>query len=567
MTHSALQDILILLGAAILVVTFFKKLNLSPVLGYLFAGIAIGPYGFDLVSYNTATAYLAEFGVVFLLFYIGLELSFERLKSMRLYVFGIGFLQVAITSSIFILICNLVGLNYASSIIIGTGLALSSTAVVLKVLAEQGEEMTRVGRVSISILIFQDIVVVFLLVLVPSLAKDPTHLPSTMLHAGLKALLAVAIMLAAGRWVIKPLFNFIGTLKSEEIFAATTLMVVLLSSFVTENFGLSLALGAFLAGLMMAETEFRHQVEANILPFKSLLLGLFFMSVGMLVDIQLLQQRAWEILAISGAVLVVKAGIIFFLCRLFGFKTGKSLHAGLVLAQIGEFAFIMFGQANHYELLEGELYQMLLVSVSLTMALTPLMAMIGQRLSRHLKQNIKLSQEELVQELRDLNNHIVIAGFGRVGRVVAKVLMSQKESFVAIDNDIKNVREGRKLGFPVYFGDTANPELMSSIGLKRAKGMILTLNDKRISSKIASLAARAMPGMPIIARGWDLDHVKQLEKAGATLALAEAYEIGLHMATASLERTGTNEQEIERLLKAFRVEDYRLLKELSSRKA
>lgn len=567
MTHSALQDILILLGAAILVVTFFKKLNLSPVLGYLFAGIAIGPYGFDLVSYNTATAYLAEFGVVFLLFYIGLELSFERLKSMRLYVFGVGLLQVIITSSLFILICHIIGLNYTASIIIGTGLALSSTAVVLKVLAEQGEEMSRVGRVAISILIFQDIVVVFLLVLVPSLAKDPTHLPATMMHAGFKAALAVAIMLAAGRWLIKPLFNFIGTLKSEEIFAATTLMVVLLSAFVTENFGLSLALGAFLAGLMMAETEFRHQVEANILPFKSLLLGLFFMSVGMLVDIQLLQQKVFQILSISALVMLVKAGVIFLICRLFGFKTGKALHSGLVLAQIGEFAFIMFGQANHYALLEDDIYQVLLVSVSLTMALTPLMGVVGQRISRHLKHNIKLSQEELVQELKDLNNHIVIAGFGRVGRVVAKVLMSQKETFVAIDTDIKNVREGRKMGFPVYFGDSANPALLNTIGLKRAKALILTINDKRISSKIASLASRSVPEIPIIARGWDLDHVRQLEKAGATLALAEAFEIGLHMATSSLERVGTNEQEIERILKSFRVEDYRLLKELSARKA
>lgn len=566
MPHSALQDILILLSAAIVVVTFFRKLHLSPVLGYLFAGIAIGPYGLELITYNSTTAYLAEFGVVFLLFYIGLELSLERLKIMWRYVFGLGMLQVALTSLAFIGICRLIGLDSASAIIIGTGLSLSSTAVVLKVVSEQGEEMSKVGRTAISILIFQDIIVVFLLVLVPLLKRDTTNIVMSLGDAGLKALAALVIIAAVGRFLIKPLFDFIGALKSEEIFSATTLLVVLLSAFTTEYFGLTMALGAFLAGLMMAETEFRHQVEADILPYKSLLLGLFFLSIGMLMDIDLLRAEIGTILLLSLVVMTVKGGIIFGLCRLFGFKNGTALHSALLLAQIGEFAFVLFGLANRQHLLPDETHQILLVAVSLTMALTPPMAILGKRIARRLKRNIKLTQEELEHETSDLRSHIIVAGFGRVGRVASKVLLAQKEPFIAIDNDMRNVRDGRKLGLPVVFGDASNPEVLHSLGLKRARALILTINDKRASSKIASIASREMPGLPIIARAWDVEHIKQLEKSGARHAVAEAFEIGLQMVTSSLNLVGSSEQEVEYILKTFRQEDYRLLKELSARK-
>lgn len=567
MPHSALQDILILLSAAVVVVTFFRKLNLSPVLGYLFAGILIGPYGLELITYNSTTAYLAEFGVVFLLFYIGLELSLERLKSMWRYVFGLGALQVILTSVAFIGICLWMGMDHATAIIIGTGLSLSSTAVVLKVISEQGEEMSKVGRTAISVLIFQDIIVVFLLVLVPLLKRDAESILPALGMAGLKALGALIVIAAVGRFLIKPLFNFIGALKSEEVFSATTLLVVLLSAFATEHFGLSLALGAFLAGLMMAETEFRHQVEADILPYKSLLLGLFFLSIGMLMDIDLLRAQIGTILLLSAVVLAVKGGIIFLLCRLFGFKNGSALHSALLLAQIGEFAFILFGLANRQHLLADETHQMLLVAVSLTMALTPLMSILGKRIARRLKRNLKLTQEELEHETSDLSSHIIVAGFGRVGRVASKVLLAQKEPFIAIDSDIRNVRDGRKLGIPVVYGDASNPEVLHSLGIKRARALIVTINDKRASSKIASIASREIPGLPIIARAWDVEHIKQLEKSGARHAVAEAFEIGLQMVTSSLSLIGNSEQEVDYILKTFRQEDYRLLKELAAKKA
>lgn len=567
MTQGGLPDILYLLGAAIIVVTCFKKLNLSPVLGYLFAGIAIGPYGLELVNYTSTTAYIAEFGIVFLLFYIGLELNFERLKAMRTHVFGLGLLQVALTSAILIGICQWLGLSMALSVIIGSALSLSSTAVVLKVLAEQNDEMSKVGRTSIAVLIFQDVIVVFLLVLVPLLASgDNTQLAKTLLEAGIRAFLALAAIILVGKFLIRPLFQIVARVKSEELFSATTLAVVLGSAFATEHYGLSLALGAFLAGLMMAETEFRHQVEADIMPYKSLLLGLFFMTVGMLIDVELLQQKTLHIVAIAATILLVKCLVIFLLSRLFGLKLGQALHAGLILSQVGEFAFILFGMANREGILENALYQELIVATALTMALTPVLGILGKRLARRLNPSIRLSGEELLNEAKDLNNHIIICGYGRVGRVVARVLSARREQFIVIDSDSSNVREGRKNGKPVLFGDATKRDILNAVGLKRAKAVLITMNDRRASSRLAALISQEQPSLPIIARAWDTEHVKQLEKNGAKLAVAEAYELGLVMAASALDATGTEQAELDRTLKSFRSDDYALLKALSAGK-
>ena len=568
MPHGGLADVIYLLGAAIVVVTCFKKLNLSPVLGYLFAGTAIGPYGLKLVEYTDTTAEIAEFGIVFLLFSIGLELNWDRLKAMRSYVFGLGFLQVSLTSALFIFICHFLGLGLALSIVIGSAISLSSTAVVLKVLDEQGDEMTKVGRTSLSVLIFQDIIVVFLLVLVPLLAGGNTNeIFGTLWQAGLRAAAVLAVITIVGKFFLHPMFQFIGKVKSEELFSATTLIVVLGSSFATNHYGLSLALGAFLAGLMISETEFRLQVEADITPYKSLLLGLFFMSVGMLIDVSLLYHKAAQIAGITSLILLLKGLIIFILCRLFGLKMGKALHTGLIMSQVGEFAFILFGMANREGILENTLYQELLVATALTMALTPLMAAFGKRAARRLNPNIKLSADELLNEAKDLNNHIIIFGYGRVGRVIAKVLSAQDEQYIVIDSDSTNVREGRKNSKPVLYGDATKKDILYAVGLKRAKAVIVTMNDKRVASRLVSILTEEQPGLTVVARAWDTEHVKQLEKAGAKLAIAEAYEIGLVMAASTLNMSGTEESELDRIMKTFRNDDYALLKALSSKKA
>ena len=567
MPHGALADVIYLLGAAIVVVTCFKKLNLSPVLGYLFAGTAIGPYGLKLINYTSTTSYLAEFGIVFLLFSIGLELNLDRLKAMRRYVFGLGLLQMLLSSALFIAVSYFLGLSLPLAIVIGSALSLSSTAVVLRVLDEQGDEMTKVGRASLAMLIFQDITVVFLLVLVPLLADGNTEaILTTLGRAGLRAAIALVIITLIGKYLIHPLFQFVGNAKSEELFSATTLVIVLGSAFATEYYGLSMALGAFLAGLMISETEFRMQVEADITPYKSLLLGLFFMSIGMLIDIDLLLEKGPQILSIAAIILLLKSVLIFILCRLFGLKIGPSLHTGLIMAQVGEFAFVLFGMANRKDLLDSALYQELLVAIALTMALTPLMASFGKRAARRLSPNIKLSAGELLKEAEDLSGHIIIFGYGRVGRVISKVLAAQDERHIIIDSDGINVREGRKNGKPVLFGDATKKDILNAVGLKRAKAVIITMNDKRISSKLASIISEEVPAIPIIARAWDTEHVKQLEKAGAKLAIAEAYELGLVMASSTLNMAGTEESELDRIMKTFRNDDYALLKALSAGK-
>jgi CPA2 family monovalent cation:H+ antiporter-2 len=290
------------------------------------------------------------------------------------------------------------------------------------------------------------------------------------------------------------------------------------------------------------------------------------MSVGMLIDVELLYEKAPEIIGIALGILALKGFIIFILCRLFGLKLGQALHAGLILAQVGEFAFILFGMANKKGLMDNDLYQELLVATALTMALTPLMAILGKRAARRLNPAIKLSTEELLNEVKDLNNHIIICGYGRVGRVVAKVLTMRHEPFIVIDSDSTNVREGRKNGRPVLFGDASKKEILEAVGLKRAKAMVLTMNDKKIASRLANVISDEIPSLPIIARAWDTEHVKQLEKAGVKHAVAEAYELGLVISHHVLEVTGTEEAELDRTLKSFRNDDYALLKALAAGK-
>ena len=356
MQDNVLILVITLIATAVFVVAIFKKLHLSPVLGYLVAGATIGDHGFGLVTY-TQTSFLGELGVVFLLFAIGLELSIERLKAMRHYVFGLGSLQVLITALIIAAAVIIVTCDNNSAIIISGGLALSSTAIVMQVLNETKSQSTQVGRVSLAILLLQDFIVVPLLVIVPLLGVDgdtPISLPYILATSLIKTILALSIIFVAGRVLLRPLFSFIIPDHSEnsELPIAVTLLVVLTASWGTEHFGLSLALGAFVSGILVAETDFRIKAEESVYPFKSLLLGLFFMSVGMKIDVMEIYKQLAIIITFSLALIVLKTLIISALCILFGFNKGVALHAGLLLSQGGEFAFILFGLGKEHGVLE-----------------------------------------------------------------------------------------------------------------------------------------------------------------------------------------------------------------------
>ncbi|MDX2074661.1 MAG: monovalent cation:proton antiporter-2 (CPA2) family protein [Alphaproteobacteria bacterium] len=559
MQHSIhLTEIVILLSAAVLMVGLFRALKLSPVLGYLVAGTAIGPYGFSLISDVGPTAGFAEFGIVFLLFLIGLELSFERLRSMRKHVFGFGSLQVIITALMIGALFTYYNGNIEIALIIGGGLALSSTAIVLQVLAEQNEKASQVGRLALAALILQDLAVIPLLVFVTALGSNSGALGEALGTAAAKAVIGLAIIFILGRLVLRPLFRFIASLEHTELFTATTIFVVLGVAWLTHSAGLSAALGAFMAGLLVAETEFKHQVEADILPFKGLLLGLFFMTVGMSLNVSMLLDQFISIIGLTVALMAAKAFIIIVLCRAFNFSLGSSIHAGLLLSQGGEFAFVLFSLAGEYNLIPVDLNQILLVTVTVSMALTPLAAELGNFLAHKLEKQTPTDPQHLLEETLDLSQHVIICGYGRVGHTVSDLLENENISYVAIDMDSYMVSRERKIGTPVYYGDSARAHVLSALGIKRARALIITHSDTRVALQTIATVRDLNNEIPIIARAKNLEQVQKLERAGATLAVAEMFEVSLQMGGALLKSIGINELEINRIIDIFRAEDYAL---------
>ena len=559
MNHSIpLFEIVILLLSAVLIVSVFRVLRLSPALGHLVAGTIIGPFGLALISDVKTTSGIAEFGVIFLLFLIGLELSFERLRSIRKHVFGFGSAQVIITGGLFTILLMGLGAKGGAAIIIGCGLALSSTAIVLQVIAEQGEKSSQVGRLSLAILILQDLAVIPLLVLVSILGSHEENLFEAIIDAALKASLCLTVIFTAGHFLLRPLLQFVASLENTELFSATTLLVLLGVAWISSAAGLSPALGAFLAGLLIAETEFKHQVEADILPFKNLLLGLFFMTVGMSLNVSMLITHFIEIISITAGLMIFKTIIIMALCRVFNFGLGTAAHVGLLLSQGGEFGFILFTLASDNGIIGVELSQILLVVVTISMAFTPLVAKLGKRIATNLEKNATSRPDIILDETTDLHQHVIISGFGRVGHTVAKLLENENIPYVIIDIDSFMVARERKNGLPIYYGDTARIHVLKSLGAERARAMIITHNDTRVAIQTIIAARELNSDVPIIARARNIEQVQKLEAAGANMAVAEMFEVSLQLGGSLLREIGVSDHEISRIIDIFRAEDYAL---------
>ncbi len=553
-----LMEIVILLSAAVLTVATFRVLRLSPVLGYLAAGAFIGPYGLQLIADVKTTAGIAEFGIIFLMFIIGLELSLDRLRSMRKHVFGFGGGQMLITAGLCAAFFIGFGGDHATAIVIGGGLALSSTAIVLQVIQEQGEKSSQVGRLSLAILILQDLAVIPLLVFVAMWGAEATDLSSALTETGIKALLCFAVIILAGKLLLRPMLRFIASLDNTELFTATALLVVIGVAWLTSSFGLSPALGAFMAGLLIAETEFKPQVESDIMPYKGLLLGLFFMTVGMSLNLDMLGEQFLNIIGLTIALMATKALIIMALCRIFGFTLSTAIHLGLLLSQGGEFAFALFTLAATNGMLSAEIAQVLLVVVTMSMALTPLAAELGQRAAIALERMAISRPQAMINETVDLSYHVIISGFGRVGHTVARLLEEEKIPYVAVDMDSFQVARERKNGVPVYYGDTTRMHVLSALGVARARALIITHNDTRVALQTINNLRETHPDLPIIARARNIEQVQKLEKAGANLAVAEMFETSLQLGGALLKSLGISEMEISRIIELFRAEDYAL---------
>lgn len=565
MGHSEyLLDVLIYLAAAVVVVPVFQRLRSSAILGFLAAGIVIGPHGFALIGDTKAAHTLAEFGVVFLLFMIGLELSISRLRALGSKVFGLGSLQVLVTGAAIGAAAYGFGASFEAATIIGGGLALSSTAFVLQLLNERGERATRFGLATFSILLLQDIAVVPLLILVALLGADGASFTEAFGQAALKGAAALGVAIIFGRYLLRPLYRMIAGMRNVELFVATTLLVVLGMGWLMSQAGLSMELGALLAGLLLAETEHRHQIEADIKPFRGILLGLFFISIGMSINIGFILENLMVILMIVAAILTSKTLITATLCRLTGMPPSTSIRTGFALSQGGEFGFVLFGTAITMQLIEPDLAQILMAVITLSMVATPLMFYIGKLLANQVRSDVLQPKDSITSDLDGITDHVLIAGFGRVGQTVAKVLSDAGIAYIALDLDQARVAKCRAKGMSVYFGDADQIQVLQSAGAGRAKMALVTLDKPKVTRRVVAALRGEYPDLPILVRARDRKRTLELERVGATAVVSEAAESSLQLGSIALKSLDIDEDEILCVIQEYREDDYARLEDIIS---
>ncbi len=557
MTHDGLIETLILLGAAVLIVPLFQFLRLGAVLGFLAAGMLIGPGGLALVTEVEEVRGLAELGVVFLLFIIGIELKPARLWLMRRQVFGMGSAQVLLTGLVLTLALMAFSVEPRVALMLGLGLALSSTAFVLQILTERHELGSSHGRTAFAILLLQDLAVVPFLALVPLLAQPETSLGGDIGLAIIEALVMVMAVIVFGRYFLRPVLHQVALHGSQEIFLATALLLVLGTAVIIEQAGMSMAMGAFLAGLLIADSEFRHQIMADIQPFRAILLGLFFMAVGMTVDLSVLLASPGKILFMLVSLIVIKAVVLFGVARLFGVSKLAARRSALLLAQGGEFAFVLFGAALYAGLLEGQLYQEALLVVALSMVMTPLLSM-RSRLQQEVAE-VEEEGEPLEASAGEEAPEVLIAGFGRMGMRVATLMQQAGVSYVAIEQRQPIVAKGRGNGYAVYFGNAAQADVLHSAGVAHARLMVVAIDSPEVVQHVVAEVRRHYPELPIFARGHSRHRCEELINIGATGVASENLEASLQLSRFALTAAGVDEELIEQQLEAYRREYYNYL--------
>jgi CPA2 family monovalent cation:H+ antiporter-2 len=537
---------LLVLGTAGVVVPLLHRYGVSTVLAFLLTGAFLSPGGLGaLTGYIPSLSWLtitdperlakfAEWGVVFLLFLIGLELSFERLSTMRRLVFGLGGSQVLLSAALIGLIAYGLGQRPVTAIVIGAALCLSSTAIVIELLASQKRLSTSVGRTSFSILLFQDLAVVPILLLLSILEPDSkVPLVVGIATALVQATAALLIIVGVGRFLLQPLFRLVAQTGNDDLFIAATMFVAVGTSFVTAAAGLSMALGAFVAGLLLAETEYRRAVQTTIEPIKSLLLGVFFFSIGSSLDLKSLFSDPFDILATTGGLIVLQVGVIYGLARLFGVARPASIETATLLAPCGEFAFVILTVALGYGLIERELTVVLLTSVSLTMALIPATAKFGRWLARRNTPPAAVDPA-LALMPSDTNVKALVVGYGRVGQLIGEMLAQHNVSYIAVDREPRLVANARRDGKPVYFGDVRQLDFLRNCGLDTAKAAILTIRTQSEIDAIVQALRTSYPKLVIVARAKDANHARHLYEIGVTDAVPETIEASLQLSEAAL---------------------------------
>ena len=552
-----IEQIVLLLLAAVVIVPILQKLRLGSVLGYLIAGILVGPWVFGVVRDVDTVLQISELGVVLLLFVIGLELQPSRLWVLRKSVFGLGGAQVLLTALALGLIAFAFGLSWQSATVIGFALAMSSTAFVLQVLAERKQLTTRYGRSAFAILLFQDLAVIPLLALIPLLAAGPAV--SQAMNpwlAGLKALAVIAVVVVGGRMLLKPIFDVVARADIQEIFTAAALLVVISVSLLMSAVGLSMSLGAFLAGVLLADSEYRHELEAAIEPFKGLLLGLFFISVGMSVDLGVIAREPLIILAAVTGLMLVKAAIVFAVGRFAGHGKESARNLAAALSQGGEFAFVLFSLAAGYRIMDAVLVDQLVVVVTLSMAATPFALAFNDALSRRLR---KPRGDEQFDNIDVGDSQVIIAGFGRVGQIVGRILYVKKIPFTALDRNAEQVETVRRFGSKVYYGDASRLDLLRAARVDRAKIFVLAIDDVEASIQTAETVRRHFPELKLYARARNRFHAYRLMDLGCELIERETFRSSLHVAEEVLTALGLSEWEAQLTVTRFKAHDEQTL--------
>lgn len=553
-TNGALIEILFVLGAAVLASAALHRLSVGPLLGYFVAGFVIGPNALALVADAEPMRVIGEFGVVFLLFAIGLELPLKRLWVMRRWLVGLGFVQVALTSAAIAAMGLAFGHDAPAAIVIGGALALSSTAVALHVLVERGELATRFGRAAFSILLVQDLAVVPLLVLLPHLGRAEAPIAQALGLAALEAAGALAVLAIVARFALRPVLRAVAGTRSAELFSAATLLLVLGSAVATASVGLSTALGGFLAGMLLAESEYRHQVEADIRPFRGLLLGLFFMTVGMAIDPDAIVDEAPAILSIVAALAVAKGAIVAALARLFGLSPVEAVRTGLVLAHGGEFAFVILTLAASVGVLEIHATHVLVVATALSMALCPTLDAAGRRWAARRAEATGVELDALADEFAGLSAHVIVAGYGRVGQVVGRLLAARGIPWAALETDARRVAEARRRGEPVHYGDATRTDVLRAAGADRARAAAITLDRAEQTVLAVRAVRRSWPRLTIATRARDHAHASELTAEGASAAVPETMEASLSLGAHILDAFGTDPETTRSLIDGLRAE-------------
>ena len=559
-----LLSVLLLLAGAVMAVVAVRTLHLPALFGYVLVGVVLGPNALGWVQESHQTETLAEFGIVFLMFTLGLEFSLPRLRAMRGLVFGVGGLQVMLTSSLVLLAGLAFGLDWRSGLVLGGALAMSSTAMVGKLLVERGELETLHGRLVMGVLLFQDLAVVPLLILIPALAGDGADLLSTLGMALLKGVAVLAVIIALGPQLTRRWFHMVALRQSDELFMLNVLLTTLALAALTEAAGLSAALGAFLAGMLISETEYRYQVEADIRPFRDILLGLFFVTVGMHLNVLAVLASWQEILALTALLMLVKAVLAMLAARTASADRLGVARTGLYLAQAGEFALVLLSLAEQAGVLEDRALAVTLPAVILSMLATPVLISQSPRLLRRMSgsewMNKALELTQIAVRSMGSEHHVVICGYGRTGQQLARVLARDGVGFIALDTDSQHVQSATATGETVVFGDAARREVLQAAGIQRAKALVITFADTRVALAVLAQTQTLRPDLPVLVRTRDDADIEQLRAAGATEVVAEVMEASVMLASQTLMLAGVPLNRVLREMREMREQRYELFR-------